>query len=398
MKRFLIIEGIDFSQPVYGSGGATVINSALRNVHQEVYLVGATSSRDHKIGEWTSVEYYKKAFNFLPVIHMEKLVNPIVKSQNLQFALSVFNNMNMIKTVKIKSIFTQTYTVLWVILLFPNKWDICFYYPGLGNPFVVGRRPQLGKWLAPLYQLIQGLIVRKTSICFAAACEESIREYNQYLRKIGTRVTVKSLPTGVNTDLFTPIPTKEAREKISLPNEYKIFVFIGRLAEVKGLPLLIAAIGELIKQGQRVILLLVGDGEEKNKLKNMVTSLRLENNIKFCGLVDSDSVALHISAADVCVVSSYVEGFSNAMIEQISCGKPIVSTAVSGAKDIIIEGKNGFILENRDPVEFARKMIEATKLSEAEDISRDIAVKNYSEKKLWGTVIKEWASIRKNNF
>lgn len=87
---------------------------------------------------------------------------------------------------------------------------------------------------------------------------------------------------------------------------------------------------------------MVGDGEEKINLIKMAHDLNIEQNVVFCGLQQPRNVAIHISAADVCVVGSYVEGFSQAMIEQLACGKPIVSTNVSGAKELIKYGKNWF--------------------------------------------------------
>jgi glycosyltransferase involved in cell wall biosynthesis len=90
-----------------------------------------------------------------------------------------------------------------------------------------------------------------------------------------------------------------------------------------------------------------------------------------------------VNCADLCVVGSTFEGFSCAMVEQIACGKPLVSTDVSGASEIIEDGVNGFIVKNRDPAEFALYMSKALNLQGAGDRSRKIAMTKYSENVVW---------------
>ncbi|NJK97068.1 MAG: hypothetical protein HC905_21005 [Bacteroidales bacterium] len=209
----LLIDGVDFSQPVFGAGGAAVINSALKNLHPNTILIGATSSSDHIIGQWQEIVHFNKAFRFLPVIHMEELIKPKVKSQNLQFALAVAKYIRKIKASDIRSVFTQTYTILWMLLLTPYSWDICFYYPGLGNPMLIGRRPKIGRLLACFYDVIQGFCANYTTVCFAAASEPVVSEYNRFLKKIRTKTIVKPLPTGVDTDLFRPKSKSETQPK-----------------------------------------------------------------------------------------------------------------------------------------------------------------------------------------
>jgi len=71
------------------------------------------------------------------------------------------------------------------------------------------------------------------------------------------------------------------------------------------------------------------------------------------------------------------------MVEQLACGKPLVSTNVSGANEIIEHGENGFIVKNRDAGEFAQCIYEALQLNGADARSREIAVEKYSEQAVW---------------
>jgi glycosyltransferase involved in cell wall biosynthesis len=389
----LFIDVIDFSKPFYGNGQASIATSALRAFGEKIYLVGPTSG-DQRIGKWTTIDFSGKRINFLPVITYHDLTHSKLKSDNVRLALALIEYSKAIESVCIKSVFTRVYTVLWWLTFSSKRWDICFYYPGLGNPLKIGRKQRVGKWLAPFYEVIQGLAIRTVSAAFAAAPQDQVDRYMLFLHKLGIRKKILSLPTAVNLDIFKPLPRNEAREVLSLPLENKIFTYVGRLASIKGLPFLFEALKEVCKVHPDAILIVVGSGEEKDNLHKLALEMGLMHNIHFLGLLPPEKVSLAISSADACVVGSYVEGFSNAMVEQISCGRPIISTNVSGAESIIIENRNGFIVRERNPELFARRMIDALNLKDAERISRQIAIEKFSEEKLWNSVQETWPALR----
>jgi len=388
----LFIDVIDFSKPFYGNGLASIAASALRTFGEKIYLVGPTSG-DQKLGEWTTIHIFGKEINFLPVINHYDLTHSRLKSDNFRLALALMKYADAIDAVCINSVFTRVYTVLWWLTFSPKMWDICFYYPGLGNPLKVGRKPKVGRLLAPFYEMIQGLAIRKVSVAYAAAPQDQIDSYMLFLRKMGTHTKIHSLPTAVNLETFKPLPRQEARQTLALPLECKIFTYVGRLAYIKGLPFLFEALKEVCKVYPDSMLLVVGDGEEADKLNRLAHEMQLNNNIRFMGLLPPERVSLAISSADCCVVGSYTEGFSNAMVEQIACGRPIVSTNVSGAESLIMENRNGFIVRERNPELFAERLMDALHLEDAEGISRTIAVEKYSERKLWNDVREGWPSL-----
>ena len=77
------------------------------------------------------------------------------------------------------------------------------------------------------------------------------------------------------------------------------------------------------------------------------------------------------------------------MLEAIACGKPIVSTNVSGSADMVKDGLNGYIVQNRDPREFAKKMNMALTLPNASEISRSLA-HQYSLESLRSDLERYW--------
>ena len=109
------------------------------------------------------------------------------------------------------------------------------------------------------------------------------------------------------------------------------------------------------------------------KLSNKAQRLGIAESIQITGFIPHAEVNIYLNAADLCVVASHREGWSLAMLEILACGKPLVSTDVSGAKDMIYQGENGFIVEERNPRLFADAILKTLELKNAGKISKEIA-------------------------
>jgi len=389
----LMIDPVDFSKPLYGSGGLAIAGSALRVLGNRLHLVGMTSE-NHRIGRWTRLTIQKQEFNFLPVARVQSDTRPRFLSANLDFALAVALHSSALRATGIASALTQTYTVLWYLAWGPWRWNICFYYPGLGNPMTIGRRSRLGRYLAPVYERIQALALCKTTVAFAAADGETVERYNTRLRRFGVGKKVEPLPTAVDLECFRPLSKSVCRQQLGLPQDALIMTFVGRLAQVKGIPLILEVLKHLQHRCPRALLLLVGDGEKQEELWDLTKQMALSSLVRFLGRCGPNTVATAVGAADVCVCGSHTEGFSVAMVEQLACGRPIVSTDVSGARDVILEGQNGFVVSERDSRLFARRVLDAAQLVNAEEISRRLAEQNYAEQSLWHKVQEAWPALR----
>jgi glycosyltransferase involved in cell wall biosynthesis len=384
----LLVEPWDFSQPLFGNGCAAVCDSAIRVLGPQLKLVGATSGAE--VGRWTKTVQHGRDYSFFPVATTERLLNTKLLSGNLEFALAVAKHLGAIREAGISAVLTRTYTVLWLLVFFQRGWDVCFYYPGLTNPMRFGRRPRLGRFLAAPYEWVQALAIAKASVAFVPASSTVVQEYNRRLKRLGVQQQVRHLPTAVNLDLFRPLPRDHCRRQLGLSPSAPVFTFVGRLSGVKGIPLLIEALGCIRRHAPQATLLLVGDGELRGELEQHARQTGLNEAVKFLGRRPPSEVAVAVGCANVCVCGSYSEGFSNAMIEQVACGRPVVSTAVSGADELIQQGQNGFIVHSRDPDEFARRIMEAMRLPEAGRVSRRIAEERHSEHALWRTIAVHW--------
>jgi glycosyltransferase involved in cell wall biosynthesis len=224
----------------------------------------------------------------------------------------------------------------------------------------------------------------------AAASRDAIARHQRHLRLLGARIEIHSLPTATDTELFRPQPQESLRPKLGLPSDAPIYIYAGRLTAVKDVPLILRAFQIVRRTRPQALLLIAGDGEERPRLAGLAQRLGIAESVRFLGMLLPEQLASHIAAADAGLFASYDEGFSVAMIEQLACGRPIVSTDVSGARDLIVEGKNGFILPDRKIQSYARRMLDVLELPAAEGFSRELAVQNYSMASLWDRLQRAW--------
>jgi glycosyltransferase involved in cell wall biosynthesis len=164
-----------------------------------------------------------------------------------------------------------------------------------------------------------------------------------------------------------------ARASLGIAPNRTVFVNHGRIGRFKGWELLIDALDLYRRKDPNALLLFVGDGEDGPPLQASIDARNLGSHVKITGFQKPNQVKAYLNAANVAVYGSFVEGWSAAMLEAIACGKPIVSTDVSGVKSMVVEGKNGFVVNTRNPAAFADAMERAIHLPDAEQISTSIA-------------------------
>ena len=124
-------------------------------------------------------------------------------------------------------------------------------------------------------------------------------------------------------------------------------VAAGRLVPLKCFEILVKAVAKIVEQGQHdLLVLIIGDGEERPRLEKLIAELRLESYVKLLGLRD-DVIEL-MREADIFVIPSSYEGLSIAMIEAMACGLPIIGSNAPGLRENINHGQNGLLFQVKD--------------------------------------------------
>lgn len=130
-----------------------------------------------------------------------------------------------------------------------------------------------------------------------------------------------------------------------LESETFNFIYVGSLKPVKRVDLLIASFGLLVKKCPRARLILVGDGDLKSHLTNLVKALGIENFVKFTGNVSRKDVANYYASSHVFISLSETETFGVVYMESVACGRPVITCKNGGSEELIYD-QNGYLLPN----------------------------------------------------
>lgn len=124
-------------------------------------------------------------------------------------------------------------------------------------------------------------------------------------------------------------------------------ISVCRLVSRKGLDFLIEAMQELKQDG--IMLDLVGSGEEHERIAELIRSRDLGDHVRLTGYVASEHLYKYYHAADIFVLPSLSESFGQVLLEAMSCGLPIVASAVGGIPETVRHKTNGLLVPPKDP-------------------------------------------------
>lgn len=163
---------------------------------------------------------------------------------------------------------------------------------------------------------------------------------------------------GVDRAQFAPGDRFAARERLGITHALPMFLWVGRMAPVKGLDVLLRAVHMLKNMGEAFEIALIGDGAERAALERMTRDLDLQKFVRFVGPIPHADLADWYRAADWSVLTSRSEGVPNVLLESHACGIPFIATRVGGVEEIAIAGIDR-LAPAGDSQEFGRQMAEA---------------------------------------
>ncbi|MDQ7989910.1 MAG: glycosyltransferase family 4 protein [Candidatus Dactylopiibacterium sp.] len=188
---------------------------------------------------------------------------------------------------------------------------------------------------------------------------------------------VQSIFTGINTRRFVPGSKREARERLGLEVDAVWIGIIATLRSWKGHKYLLKALAELADP--RLRLVIVGDGPQRDKLNRLTVELGLTRAVRFAG--QQRDVVPWLQALDVFALPSFAnEGVSQAVMQAMAVGLPVITTPIGSSADVVKPGLTGMLVPPKDSRALAqaiRKLIddpqEAARLGEG---ARTFALEN----------------------
>ena len=137
----------------------------------------------------------------------------------------------------------------------------------------------------------------------------------------------------------------------------RILLFVGRLVELKGIDLLLRAYANILSRIDNSMLIIVGEGEERQNLELLTSSLGIDSYVKFVGRYEGVELLAWYRVGQVFALASHFEAFGAVVNEALLAGLPVVVSKNAGARSLIDEGINGSIVSPEDTEQFTRELI-----------------------------------------
>ncbi|MEN4981002.1 glycosyltransferase family 4 protein [Erwinia billingiae] len=134
---------------------------------------------------------------------------------------------------------------------------------------------------------------------------------------------------------------QQSREQLNLPDNAKVFIYVGSGFERKGLKASISALAATDAH-----LLVVGQDKQQSRYENLARSLGCEKRIHFVGV--QNNVIPFYHAADSLILPTLYDPFPNVILEAMACGLPVITSFTCGGAEFIIDGKQGFVCDALD--------------------------------------------------
>lgn len=194
---------------------------------------------------------------------------------------------------------------------------------------------------APLAGLLPRLLERRCEAInlIAPRMESDLRDYGLSARQFHT------IPNGIS---LAPVPARQWHGE-------RRFVAVGRLAEQKGLDVLLKALATLQPQTSAARIRIVGEGPLRAQLAEQARVLGLSSCVEFMGEASEAEVRRHLAEAHVFLLPSRYEGFSNAALEAMESGLPVIVSRCGGI-DTYLRPDMGWVVEPGDVASLAEAL------------------------------------------
>ncbi len=148
------------------------------------------------------------------------------------------------------------------------------------------------------------------------------------------------------------------------PIKPEVFLFscVGRLSPAKGQLVLIEAFSQVIKAGYDAQLIIVGDGELRQDIEQMILNKGLKDCVSITGYVSEADVRKFIIESRTVIIPSFIEGLPLAIMEAFALGRPVISTYVAGIPELVRPEENGWLVPASNIDELSKAVIESLEL------------------------------------
>ena len=212
-----------------------------------------------------------------------------------------------------------------------------------GVPVIIGSQRQLGDLLSKSQFAAQNMAFRLAGcvVCNSRAAAEGLTRAGLPSHKV--KVIPNALPEEAFAATAPALPCSKGVLRVGM---------IARMNNpVKDYPVLLDAAARLTARHPNVEFLLVGDGALRPQLEEMAKSLGIGRQVRFLG--DRRDIPAVLASMDVSVLASRSESLSNAIIESMAAGLPVIAAGVGGNPELVQDGETGFLIPSGNAASLA---------------------------------------------
>lgn len=136
-----------------------------------------------------------------------------------------------------------------------------------------------------------------------------------------------------------------------------LIVYLGRLKKYKRIDWILKVAPKIIDSVPEARFLIIGSGSDEERLKKMAKELKLDNYLSFTGFISEKQKLQYLRKAWLHIQPSIKEGWGFTVIEAAACGTPTIATDAPGLKEVVLNGRTGWLFEKDNPNQFQKLLI-----------------------------------------
>jgi len=240
--------------------------------------------------------------------------------------------------------------------LLPNGWIAAVVSRLLGIPLVVSIPGSDARVAAsnPIFRAMARFALGQASLLTANSAD-----LRDAVLPLGAALSrFEMILYGVDPAALRPDSTGvvELRRRLAIDDTAGVILCVGRMVPKKGFDVLIRALAEPVLQGQPVVAVMVGEGDDKALWQALARDLGVAERVRWVGSVPKTAIGRYYNMADLLAmpsVSRPADGLNVCVLDAMSCARPVVATPVAGNPLAVIPGVTGLIVPEQEPAALA---------------------------------------------
>lgn len=229
-------------------------------------------------------------------------------------------------------------------------------------PVVIGGERSVDPWKASWQLALDRWLARRSDAIFT----NSSGVVDFYQRHGIAKERFLIIPNGVELPQPSRIDRPEALRRMQVPSDWRVILAVGRLWPQKGYREALWCMELLRLVEPRTMLVVIGEGPQRASLEEYRDKIQVAAHVRLLG--ERSDVADLMPHADVLLHASQYEGQSNAILEAMSAGVPVVASDIPGNRDLVIDQQTGYLVDRDDVrtmVQRLRRLVTDSQLRES---------------------------------